>query len=222
MRWGRRRHDRGPRGTRKKSKPQRSERLGTTLPPQASKTSGQKVAPRSATREAVSWNARLRCSTSWKTSATEGEVEERWEDRSSDETEKSQASAKPETPRETHTWSGGKKGGIGVRGGASRVRRSWREEKAWLLDLRRDRRMLCHGGANHVPDGIVAEHPVTTTTAGDGMVAPSIQNFAAHATSGVVIPYGQTQTALESDPEEGGQTDKPPDADDGVSEGRGH
>ena len=46
-------------------------------PPQASKTSRQKVAPRSATSEAVSWKARFRLSTSWKTSATEGEAEER-------------------------------------------------------------------------------------------------------------------------------------------------
>ena len=37
----------------------------------------QKVDPRSATIEAVSWKARLRVSTSWKTSATEGEAEER-------------------------------------------------------------------------------------------------------------------------------------------------
>ena len=51
--------------------------LGPPLLPQASKTSGQKVAPRSATREAVSWKARFRVSTSWKTSATEGEAEER-------------------------------------------------------------------------------------------------------------------------------------------------
>ena len=46
-------------------------------PPQASKTSGQKVAPRSATNDAVSWKARFRVSTSWKTSATEGEAEDR-------------------------------------------------------------------------------------------------------------------------------------------------
>ena len=55
------------------------ESLGPPLlsPPQASKTSEQKVAPRSATREAVSWKERFRVSTSWKTSATEGEGEER-------------------------------------------------------------------------------------------------------------------------------------------------
>ena len=45
--------------------------------PQESKTSGQKVAPRSATIEPVSWKARLRASTSWKTSATDGAAEER-------------------------------------------------------------------------------------------------------------------------------------------------
>ena len=75
-------------------------------PPQASTTSGQKVAPRSATREAVSKKARLRCSTSWKTSAAEGEADDKWEGRSSEDTEKSQASAKPEAPQGTQTSAG--------------------------------------------------------------------------------------------------------------------
>ena len=37
------------------------------------------------------------------------------------------------------------------------------------------------------------------------MVTPPIQYFAAHATSGVVIPQGHAKTALESDPEERGR-----------------
>ena len=48
--------------------------------------------------DAVSWKARLRVSTSWKTTATDGAAEEMWEVRSKDETEKSQASANPDTP----------------------------------------------------------------------------------------------------------------------------
>ena len=64
--------------------------------PHASKTSRQKVAPRAATWDAVSWKARLRVSTSWKTSATDGE--EMWEVPSKDETEKSKPSANPDTP----------------------------------------------------------------------------------------------------------------------------
>ena len=49
-----------------------SQRAWDHPPLPASKTSEQKVAPRSATSEAVSWKARLRASTSWNTSTTEG------------------------------------------------------------------------------------------------------------------------------------------------------
>ena len=51
-----------------------------------------------ATMDAVSWKAHSRVSTSWKTSATVGVAEERWEVRTGDETEKSHASAEPDAP----------------------------------------------------------------------------------------------------------------------------
>ena len=61
---------------------------------------GQKVAPGAAT-----W-ARLRVSTAAKTSATEGAAEEMWEVRNREETEKPNASAKPETPQTLATGGG--------------------------------------------------------------------------------------------------------------------
>ena len=75
--------------------------------PHASKMSGQKVAPRAATWDAVSWKVRLRVTTSWKTSETGGVAEEVWEVRSKDETERSQASANPDKPQRSRCPRGG-------------------------------------------------------------------------------------------------------------------
>ena len=73
-------------------------------PPQASKTSGRKEAPRAATCAAVFWKEFLRDSTY--TSATVGWAAERREGRRMEETEKSQASGRPEISRGTHTSAG--------------------------------------------------------------------------------------------------------------------
>ena len=83
--------------------------------PHTSKMSGQKAAPRAATWDAVSCKVRLRVTTSWKTSETGGVAEEMWEVRSKDETERSQASANPDTPQRSRRPRGGVHRSLGAR-----------------------------------------------------------------------------------------------------------
>ena len=104
-------------GTQNKSKPQRSERLGTTRLHKPPRLVGR-MWPHIRQREKPCPGRPVYAAQPReKTSATEGEAEERWEERCSDETEKSQASAKPETLRGTQTSAGRRPaaGGAGER-----------------------------------------------------------------------------------------------------------
>ena len=92
--------------TRTQSKSRLPGRPGTNLSRKPPRQAGQRW-PHSATEVAVPWKkAHLRDSISRKTSATVGEAAERWEVRSKEETEKSQASAKPDIPLGTQTSAG--------------------------------------------------------------------------------------------------------------------
>ena len=158
-----------------------SRRAGDHPPPQGSKTNGRKVAPKAATWEAVSKKEFLRDSTSWNTSATEGEEEKKEAGRRREEMEKSQASANPEDLRGTHTW-GEREGeppspekvspGLGGLGG---------EQEARLLELRGDGGFLSNGGANYVADGVMAEISVTSASTAESMVAPAVEGLEAKA-----------------------------------------
>ena len=88
-----------PQGARFRGNPSNDSPL-----PHAFKTSGHKVAPREATREAVSWKVRLRFSTKSKTPATDDRAEVMLERRS--KMEKSQASVILDTSRGTQTSAG--------------------------------------------------------------------------------------------------------------------
>ena len=79
----------------------------------------------------VSWKEFLRDSTSWKTSATDGTAEERREERRMEETEKSQTSARPETPWGTKRQRGsGRQSRAGADWGWSQDR-SLQGQEAW-------------------------------------------------------------------------------------------
>ena len=67
----------------------------------------------------------------------------------------------------------GKDGGVSVRVGTSWVGRPRGEEETRLLELGRDRRELRDCGADHIANRVVAQHPVTTAAAGEGVVSSS-------------------------------------------------
>ena len=86
---------------------------------------------------------------------------------------------------------------VGVEGRTTRIRGSRREKEARFLEFRRNRRELGDCGADHVPDGIVAQDPIPSTATSKGVISPAVENFSAHAASRVVIPQRYAKTTLE-------------------------
>ena len=125
---------------------------------------------------------------------------QRWEVRSREETEKSQASAKPDIPLGTQTSAGRRPAAVG---GGKPGGRPRREKEARLLNLRRDRSELRHSGAHHVTNGVVTQNLVAA--AGEGMVSPAVKYLTAHGASRVMIPKRHAEAALQSSTKEGGR-----------------
>ena len=113
--------------------------------------------------------------------------------------EKSQASEEPQyrqgDDQQQETREEPKKGRR--RGRTTRIRGSRREKEARLLKLRRDRRELGDCGADHIPDGIVAQDPIPSTATSKGVISTAVENFSAQAASRVAIPQRYAKTTLE-------------------------
>ena len=110
--------------------------------------------------------------------------------RKSEETGKSHASAKLETPKRNPD------GGRGVKALIEFGHSS--PPRDWASLTRGHQRELSNRRADHVADGIVAKDLVPTT-ARERVVAPLVHYLSAHAAGRVAVPNQHVETAAQSD-----------------------
>ena len=125
-----------------------------------------------------------------------------------EETEKSQASGPrfhggPIRQQGGDQW--GREGaGRGTgQAGVTRVRRLRGQQKARLLEFRRDGGELRHGGTDDVADRVVTKNSVASPGTGDGVITPPVQNLSAKTAGRVMVPDRHAKTAPQGGAEEG-------------------
>ena len=101
--------------------------------------------------------------------------------------------------------SGGVRGQVGgqARAGVTGVRRLRGQQKARLLEFRRDGGELRHGGADDVADRVVTKNSVASPGTADGVITPPVQNLSAKTAGRVMVPDRHAKTAPQGGAEEG-------------------